>query len=234
MRRYSRSLPIRFPPTTTSSCKACERHDLGRLPRHGGLQRPENVVAEDGTLRLQSKGTVWDGGRPLGAFLFKLVTGDFVAEVTVADYAGLSTRRVPGNNDGGLMVRVPKVDDAGPGEDLVQLNFFPIWNQGNMVTNLDSGRAPRKATCWHGTRIATCRSSGRARCFISARAPMAARGRTARLSGRAPGYAGWSHAGRALPRQLRARQRLCGFLGLPSHRAARRGTRSEPRGRQLS
>jgi hypothetical protein len=105
---------------------------------------PENVVAEGGTLRLQSKGTVWDGGRPLGAFLYKLATGDFVAEVRVADYAGLSTRRVPGNNDGGLMVRVPQVDHAGPGEDLVQLNFFPIWNQGNMVTNLDSGARSQK------------------------------------------------------------------------------------------
>ena len=63
-----------------------------------------------------------------GAFLFKLVAGDFVAQATVADYAGLSVRRVPGNNDGGLMVRVPKVEDAGPGEDLVQLNFFPKRN----------------------------------------------------------------------------------------------------------
>ncbi len=104
---------------------------------------PELIVAKDGVLRLQSKGTVWDGGQPLGVFLFKLVPGDFVAEATVADYAGLSTKRVPGNNDGGLMVRVPKVDDAGPGEDLVQLNFFPIWNQGNMVTSLDGGRSQK-------------------------------------------------------------------------------------------
>jgi hypothetical protein len=104
---------------------------------------PEVIAAKGGVLRLQSKGTVWDGGQPLGAFLFKSVTGDFVAEGTIADYAGLSTKRVPGNNDGGLMVRVPKVEDAGPGEDLVQLNFFPIWNQGNMVTSLDGGRSQK-------------------------------------------------------------------------------------------
>jgi hypothetical protein len=101
---------------------------------------PEAVVARDGVLRLQSSGTVWDGGRPLGAFLFKHVPGDFVVQVKVVDYAGLAARRVPGNNDGGLMVRVPNVTDAGPGEDLVQLNFFPIWNQGNMVTTLNGGR----------------------------------------------------------------------------------------------
>jgi hypothetical protein len=101
---------------------------------------PEQILAGDGVVRLQSKGTVWDGGKPLGAFLFKLVPGNFVAQVEVADYAGLETRKVPGNNDGGLMVRVPNVNGAGPGEDLVQLNFFPIWNQGNMVTSLDGGR----------------------------------------------------------------------------------------------
>jgi hypothetical protein len=103
--------------------------------------KPEVIAQDEGVLRLQSSGTVWDGGRPLGAFLFTSVSGDFVAEATVADYAGLATRTVPGNNDGGLMVRVPEVEEAGPGEDLVQLNFFPIWNQGNMVTNLDGGRS---------------------------------------------------------------------------------------------
>jgi regulation of enolase protein 1 (concanavalin A-like superfamily) len=100
----------------------------------------ELIAITNGVLRLQSRGSVWDGGRPLGPFLFREVAGDFVAEVEVADYAGLATRRVPGNNDGGLMVRVPDPEAAGPGEDLVQLNFFPIWNQGNMVTTLDGGR----------------------------------------------------------------------------------------------
>jgi hypothetical protein len=110
----------------------------GLLDERDG-SRPESVRIDQGRLTLQSSGTVWDGGQPRGAFLFQNVAGDFVAEARVADYAGLSTRRVPGNNDGGLMARVANLDDAGPGEDLVQLNFFPIWNQGNMVTNLDSG-----------------------------------------------------------------------------------------------
>ncbi len=99
---------------------------------------PEIIATQNGVLRLQSKGTVWDGGQPRGAFLFTLVPGDFVAETTVADYAGLADRKVPGNNDGGLMVRVPQTE--GHRERLLQLNFFPIWNQGNMVTVLDGGR----------------------------------------------------------------------------------------------
>ncbi len=106
----------------------------------GDRATAEAIAAAGGALRLQSRGSVWDGGRPLGPFLYRLVAGDFVAQVKVVDYAGLSTRRVPGNNDGGLMARVPNPEDAGPGEDLVQLNFFPIWNQGNMVTTLDGGR----------------------------------------------------------------------------------------------
>jgi hypothetical protein len=109
------------------------------LLRDSDGSRPESVRIQDGRLQLQSSGTVWDGGEPRGAFLFARVAGDFVAETRVADYAGWDSRQVPGNNDGGLMARVAKLDAAGPGEDLVQLNFFPIWNQGNMVTNLESG-----------------------------------------------------------------------------------------------
>lgn len=105
--------------------------------------QPEAIIAGGGSLRLQSKGTVWDGGRPLGPFLFKKVSGDFVAELEVADYAGLKDRQVPGNNDGGLMVRVAEGADAGPGDDFIQLNFFPIWSQGNVVSNMDGGRSQK-------------------------------------------------------------------------------------------
>ncbi|MHB8861341.1 MAG: family 43 glycosylhydrolase [Pirellulaceae bacterium] len=101
------------------------------------------IVADAGGLRLQSQGTVWDGNTPRGPWLYRLVSGDFVVQVQVVDYAGLAVRRTPGNTDGGLMVRVPDLQAAGPGEDLVQLNFFPIWGQGNMVTNLDGARVQK-------------------------------------------------------------------------------------------
>lgn len=102
------------------------------------------VVAGDGIVRLRSAGTRWDGSKPRGLLLYKLVAGDFVAEAKIADYAGLADRRVPGNNDGGLMVRVPDIEAAGPGEDLVQLSFFPIYDQGNMWTSLDDRGRPQR------------------------------------------------------------------------------------------
>lgn len=115
---------------------------------------PEAIAARAGMVQLQSKGTVWDGGKPLGPFLYKLVKGDFVAQVEVVDYAGLKSRKVPGNNDGGLMVRVPNVNHAGPGEDLLQLNFFPIWGQGNMVTTVDGGRLQKgNQLAWNAERF---------------------------------------------------------------------------------
>jgi hypothetical protein len=104
---------------------------------------PAAIASGDGQLRLESKGTVWDGGKPRGVLLFKQVAGDFVAETEIADYAGLANRQVPGNNDGGLMARVADPDAAGPGEDFVQVGFFPIWNQGNILTNFDGGRSQK-------------------------------------------------------------------------------------------
>lgn len=64
---------------------------------------PEAILAQEGTLRLRSKGTVWDGGKPLGAFLFKRVLGDFVVQVQVVGYAGLANagRTCPGRRSSG-------------------------------------------------------------------------------------------------------------------------------------
>ena len=114
----------------------------GLLATEGG-SATDAIIAADGILRLQSAKTRWDGSKPRGLLLHKLVKGDFVVQVKVADYAGLANRRVPGNNDGGLMVRVPDLSAAGPGEDLVQLNFFPIYDQGNMWTSLDDRARPQ-------------------------------------------------------------------------------------------
>lgn len=108
---------------------------LAQAPAH----QAEVAAAGQGVLRLQSANTNWTGGPSQGPLLYRLAQGDFVATVRVVDYAGLAARRVPGNNDAGLMLRVPQLDDAGAGEDLVQLNFFPIWDQGNMWTNMDNG-----------------------------------------------------------------------------------------------
>ena len=101
----------------------------------------ETVAATNGMLRLQSRGTVWDGGAARGPFLYQTVSGDFVVQVNVADYAGLANRQAVGADDGGLMVRLPA---TGRSENLVALSFFPPWNQGNMLTSMTKGGRRQK------------------------------------------------------------------------------------------
>lgn len=101
----------------------------------------EIITTENNTLRMQTKNTFWDGNPAYGPLLYRLVAGDFVAQVKVADYAGLADREPVGNCDGGLMIRLP---EPKQGENLVSVSFFPPWNQGNMVTNvIDGGRSQK-------------------------------------------------------------------------------------------
>ncbi|MHC4165467.1 MAG: DUF1349 domain-containing protein [Planctomycetota bacterium] len=79
-----------------------------------------------------SYGAPWT---PLGPFLYKIVEGDFIATVNVTDYAGTADDVVYHNNTG-LMARA-EPDDAGPGEDWVSIDYFPIWNCGNFVRSAD-------------------------------------------------------------------------------------------------
>jgi len=105
---------------------------------------PSASIAVGGSvLRLESKGTYWDGRKPLGLLLHRTVEGDFVAEARIADAAGLAEKRTPLNNDGGIMARAADPAAAGPGEDLLQLSFFPIYGVGNMWTSLDGGGRPQ-------------------------------------------------------------------------------------------
>ncbi len=93
-----------------------------------------------GQLYMSSTGGYWsDPWSPLGPFLFEMVEGDFIATVRVADYAGSADAWVYHNN-AGLMARAyleDDRDDAGPGEDWVSLDYFPIWNCGNFVRTAD-------------------------------------------------------------------------------------------------
>lgn len=85
-----------------------------------------------GTLLLSSQDTKWDGGSPKGPFLFKNVSGDFIAQVKVTDVSGLKQLKANGANDVGLMV----LDTVGAFK-LLQNSVFPGWNVGNMVTSLN-------------------------------------------------------------------------------------------------
>ncbi|MBN1506075.1 MAG: discoidin domain-containing protein [Sedimentisphaerales bacterium] len=68
---------------------------------------------------------------PLGPLLYKMIEGDFIATVRVSDYAGTSAAPLYHNNCGLIARAVP--EDAGPGEDWVAIDYFPIWSCGNFV-----------------------------------------------------------------------------------------------------
>ncbi len=103
-----------------------------------GLGENETVDAlnvsidREGQLYIQSTGAFFhEPWSPIGPFLYKVVEGNFIATVKVSDYAGTAEAPVY-HNTCGLMARaVP--GEAGPGEDWVSIDYFPIWNCGNFV-----------------------------------------------------------------------------------------------------
>jgi len=94
-------------------------------------------------LYIKSTGSHWDAPwKPLGPFLYKEVTGDFIATVHVADYIGLDTHTQVNHNNCGLMARAsrdPNNDVAGTGEDWVSIDYFPIWGVGIIARHCDNG-----------------------------------------------------------------------------------------------
>jgi CotH kinase protein/Lamin Tail Domain/Immunoglobulin I-set domain len=72
-----------------------------------------------GVLHWRNTGEGWEvPGHADGPFLYKLVSGDFDAQVEVAGVTYVTW------SDGGLMARVPDLADAGPGEDYVTAMLF--------------------------------------------------------------------------------------------------------------
>ncbi len=102
-----------------------------------GLGPGEAVTALDasttrpGELYLSSAGAGWPG-TTLGPFLYKEVSGDFVATVRVTDYTWVDYEFC------GLMARVaPRVD---AGEDWVAIDYFPMYdNDGDVARWVDNG-----------------------------------------------------------------------------------------------
>ncbi|MBN2183330.1 MAG: LamG domain-containing protein [Sedimentisphaerales bacterium] len=107
-----------------------------------------------GQLYIQSSNGTWDAPwDPLAPFIYKYVEGDFIATVLVSDYAGTASDWVF-HNDGGLMARASKADpddEAGPGEDWVSIDYFPIWNCGNFVWTANNN--VRREQCNNGKRF---------------------------------------------------------------------------------
>jgi hypothetical protein len=105
-------------------------------------------MSRPGQLYLASAGGVWaEPWNPLGPFLYKIVTGNFVATTKVSAYAGTADAWVYHNNCG-LMARNVATSDGGPGEDWVSIDYFPIWNCGYFVLVADDGA--RSERCHNG------------------------------------------------------------------------------------
>ncbi len=101
------------------------------------------IQSNNQQLKLESKATNWDGNTPFGPFLYKEVSGDFIAEVVVPDVSGLAAKKVAGNNEVGLMLRLPNdttVSNRRAQLQLIQNSIFPAWNVGNLFTNFQNGR----------------------------------------------------------------------------------------------
>jgi len=118
----------------------------------GAKQSAQHIIAKSDTLTLESDNTYWDGSQPYGPFIYKNISGDFVAEVEVSNVSGLAEKKVAGNNDAGLMVRFANnLGDSTHTEQLLQNSVFPAWNVGNMFTNFAYGdrRQTNIQTAWN-------------------------------------------------------------------------------------
>jgi hypothetical protein len=109
----------------------------------------EGEVA-NGVLTITSANSGWSDAWNTGPFLFKKVTGDFVARVQVVGQDHFW------NNLGGLMARAPgdglvetdgkssEVGSTGANENWVYLTYFPVYNVGNHIRNTVNGASAEK------------------------------------------------------------------------------------------
>jgi hypothetical protein len=94
---------------------------------------PEDTPVANGVLRITSTNGGWADTWNTGAFLYKMVEGDFAAEVEVvsSDYWW--------HQVGGLMARAANPDGAGENENWVYLTYFPVWGVGNHIRDTVNG-----------------------------------------------------------------------------------------------
>jgi hypothetical protein len=93
----------------------------------------EGTPVANGVLRITSSGAAWADQGNTGPFLYKNVTGDFVAQVEVVSSDQFW------HNVGGLMARAPNPDEIGANENWVYLTYFPVWGVGNHIRDTING-----------------------------------------------------------------------------------------------
>ena len=92
----------------------------------------------NGVLRFTSTNGFWEHGGNSGPFLYKLVEGDFIAEVEVVSY------NYWWYQVGGIMARDPNPD---PNENWTQICFFPLYDIGNRAND-----TVESETAWIGVK----------------------------------------------------------------------------------
>ena len=109
----------------------------------GPNETVDRIETVDGKIHLQSTHGRYDGGHPLGPLLYRTVLADFKATVRVTDYQMISF------NNGGIMARVTSLDDAGPGEDWISVDYFPLYG-GIYARMSDNNRRTENANSGQG------------------------------------------------------------------------------------
>jgi regulation of enolase protein 1 (concanavalin A-like superfamily) len=96
----------------------------------------------NGVLRIASSNSGWSDTWNSGPFLYKMVEGDFVAEVEIAaaDYWWYNT--------GGLMARAANPDGIGENENWVYLTYLPVDGVGNHMRDTISGVSTEGGITW--------------------------------------------------------------------------------------
>ena len=180
-------------------------------------------------LRLESSGTVWDGG-PRQAFSCSswwLVI--LWLRLELSDYAGLATRRVPGNNDGGLMVRVAETGRCRAGGRPGAIELLPDLEPGQYGDQPGRRRPSADGqSAGLGCPSPTCRSSAGALDFHFRTSADGQHWEDMPGSPvRTRRYARPTPAGRAVSRQLRQRQQLHHLRRIPFDNETMRCWRSD-------
>lgn len=109
----------------------------------GGFDVPHfKVKVDNNELELNSSKTFFNYARKEnGPMLYQTIAGDFVAQINISDFSGLSDKKSVGLNEGGLMVMSAEDSEYW----VMHLAAFPYWNAGNLLTYLTEYGRPQYA-----------------------------------------------------------------------------------------
>lgn len=123
-------------------------YSLGEVISGNSTPNPTDPTAPEqlnGVLLVSSKNGGWDQNHNNGVFLYKNVTGDFVAQVQIV------SRDYWWKNVGGLMARVDNQDMSLNVENWIALSHSPVDNIGNQAIDVTNGQGQEMGTTGYPT-----------------------------------------------------------------------------------